>query len=198
MNVARVAVLTVAFLSASHLPAQEAPPPAQEVAPSDDAAWSNDCLALAYRLPDGWKFGRVAPAKAGQSAKASMVLFRARRDPAAGPKESIELNLMGPPLQHPNMERFTILMALTFTQTSANRVTRNAYAVKVAGRSFYRTDFSSGEKAVALLTTWYRGYAVLAWVFASSPDDLDVAVTALDALKFGEDKRTAECIVPAN
>jgi hypothetical protein len=98
------------------------------------------------------------------------------------------------------MERFTILLALSFLHldSSKNKITRNAYPVTVAGRSFFRSDLSDGDEVVSLFAAWYRGYAVTAGASADSPQDLEDATNALRALSFGEDKRTADCFDSTN
>lgn len=195
----RAAILIALTLSAAYAVGQEATSPKSDTANSVDTAYSNECLALSYRLPDGWKFAKVAQAKTDHQSSQQMTLFRAQRDSAAASTGSLELDLLEPRLQHPNMERFTILLALSFVRGSAkNEITRNAYPVTIAGRSFYRSDLRSGDKSVALLSTWYRGYAVVAWVFANSPQALEGAAGALNAPSFGEDKRTADCFDSAN
>ena len=191
----RATILTGIILSAAYAVGQEAIPPNPNAANGGDAAYSNECLALAYRLPEGWKFGKISKASARHQSNKQMILFKAGRQSAAGSPESLELDVMAPPLQHPNMERFTILLALSFVHVDGakNKITRNAYPVTIAGRSFFRSDLRSGETAVSLFATWYRGYAVVAWALADSPQDIEDPVNALRLLSFGEDKRTAEC-----
>jgi hypothetical protein len=79
--------------------------------------------------------------------------------------------------------------ALSFVHVDSanNKITRNAYPVTIADRSFFRSDLRSGDKALSLFATWYRGYAVIAWASANSPQDLEDAANALSALSFGED-----------
>lgn len=128
-----------------------------------------------------------------------MRLFKVQRHPAAGSAESLSVDVLKTPL-HPNMERFTILLALSFVKvdSSKNKITRNAYPVTIAGRSFFRSDLGHGDEAVSLFATWYRGYVVTAGVSADSPQDLEDVTNALRALSFGEDKRTADCFDPTN
>jgi hypothetical protein len=195
MRSIRLTILIGVILSATYVAGQDAIPPKLDATNDDDAAYSNECLALEYRLPDGWKFSKRPQAGADHQPN-QKVLFRVKRDSAAAPSESLELRVVQTPtLKHPNMERFTILLALSFVQVDSanNKITRDAYPVTIAGRSFFRSDLRSGDKALSLFATWYRGYAVTAWAFADSPQDLEDAASALGALSFGEDKRTAEC-----
>jgi hypothetical protein len=192
--------LTGVVLSAVCAVGQDAVSPKPNAANGGDAPYSNECLALSYRLPDGWKFGKISKASASYQSNKRMILFRAERQSAAGSAESLELDLMAPPLQHPNIERFTILLALSLVHVNGveNKITRNAYPVTVAGRSFYRSDLRQGDRDLSLFTTWYRGYAVVAWAAAKLPQDLEDAVNALHVLSFGEDKRTTDCFASAN
>ena len=174
---------------------QDATPPKPDAANGGDAAYSNECLALTYRLPDGWKLAKLTQPGGSHQSNQQMKLFRAQRH-----SESLEVDvLQTPTLKHPNMERFTILLALSLTHTGPlqYKVTRDAYPVTIAGRSYYRSDLASGNKAMSLLATWYRGYAVVASASADSRD-LDDATNALSGLSFGEDKRTAECFGSTN
>jgi hypothetical protein len=60
MHLTRVIVLTGIILSAAvSEAAQEATPPKQDAANVTDAVYANECLALTYRLPDGWKFQKL-------------------------------------------------------------------------------------------------------------------------------------------
>jgi len=190
-------LLTGIVLSAVCAAGQDAVPPRPNAA---NGAYSNECLALTYRLPDGWAFGKISKASTSYQSSKPMMLFTAGRRSAAGSAESLELDVMAPPLQHPNMERFTILLALSLVHldSSKNKITRNAYPVTVAGRSFYRSDLRQGNRDLALFTTWYRGYAVVAWAAAELPQDLEDAANALHDLSFGEDKRTTDCFAAAN
>jgi hypothetical protein len=200
MHFIRATVLTAAILSAGYAAGQDAISPKPDAANGDDVAYTNECLAITYRLPDGWKFVKLTPAKAGNQTN-KKILFRAKRSSATASAESLELDvLQTPTLKHPNMERFTILLALSFVHVDGanNKITRDAYPVTIAGRSFFRSDLRSGDKVLALFATWYRGYAVVASAFADSAQDLEDAANALRALSFGEDKRTAECFDSAN
>lgn len=198
----RATILTGVILSAAAYAAgQDAISPKLNAANGGDAVYSNECLALEYRLPDGWKFAKIKRAGTGHRSDEKMTLFRAQRDSAAGSTGWLELDvLQTPTLKHPNMERFTILLALSFVHggSAKNKITRDAYPVTIAGRSFYRSDLRSGDKAFSVLATWYRGYAVTAWATADSPQDLEDAANALGGLSFGEDKRTAECFDSTN
>ena len=200
MHLIRAIILTGVVLSAAYAVGQDAISPKLDAANGGDAAYSNDCLALVYRLPDGWKFAKITQARTGHQSNQKMILFRVQRDSAAVSAESLELDVLQPPLEHPNMERFTILLALSFVHVDSakNKITRNAYPVTIAGRSFFRSDLRSGDKALSLFATWYRGYAVIAWASADSPHDLEDAANALRVLSFGEDKRTAECFDSTN
>ncbi len=192
MYLIRAAILAGVILSAAYAAGQSAISPNLDAAKGGDAAYSNECLALAYRPPDGWKFSKITQGHQSNQ----KILFRVQRDSAAGSAESLELNvLQATTLKHPIMERFTILLALSFVQVdpAKNKITRDAYPVTIAGRSFYRSDLRSGDKALSLFATWYRGYGVVAWASADSPQDLEDAANALRVLSFGEDKRTAEC-----
>lgn len=189
-------LLTVAILSAPACAAgQDVASHKLDTSTGGDAPYSNECLALTYRLPDGWKFAKNTHAKTGHQSDQE-ILFRTKRSSVAGPAESLELDvLQTPTLKHPNMERFTILLALSLVHVDPanNKITRDAYPVTIAGRSFFRSDLRSGDKALSVFATWYRGYAVTAWASADSPQDLEDAANALGNLSFGEDKRTADC-----
>jgi len=190
MHLLRAIIFTGLFLSAAYAVGQDA------ISPKPDEGYSNECLGLEYRLPDGWKFAKVPQAKAGQTNQKT--LFEVKRNSAA---ESLKLDvLQTPTLKHPNLERLTILFALSLVHVDGanNKITRDAYPVTIAGRSFYRSDLRQGQRAVSLLVTWYRGYAVVAWASADSPQDIEDATSALRPLSFGEDKRTAECFDSTN
>ena len=198
----RATILTgIILFSAPYAVGQDVVSPKPDIANGGDAAYSNECLALSYRLLDGWKFGKISQASANQQSSQQMKLFRVKRRSESGSAESLEVDVMQTPtLKHPNMERFTILLALSLTHTgpAAYKITRDAYPVTIAGRSFYRSDLRSGDNAISIIATWYRGYAVTAWATAASPVELDDAANALGALSFGEDKRTAECFGSTN
>ena len=200
MHLLRAIILTGAILSAGYAAGQDAISPKPDAANGDDVAYSNECLAIAYRLPDGWKFAKLTQAKTGNQTN-KKILFRVKRNSAAATAESLELDvLQTPTLKHPNMERFTILLALSFVHVDSanNKITRDAYPVTIAGRSIFRSDLIQGDRALSLFATWYRGYAVVAWASADSPQDLEDAANALRVLSFGEDKRTAECFDSTN
>jgi hypothetical protein len=199
MHLIRATILIAVILSAAYVVGQDAASPGLDATNGDGAAYTNECLALEYRLPDGWKFGKITQAKTGQPNQ--KVLFRAKRNSAAASAESLELDvLQTPTLKFPNMERFTILLALSLVHldSSKNKITRSAYPVTIAGRSFFRSDLIQGNRALSLFATWYRGYAVVAWASADTPQDLEDATNALRVLSFGEDKRTAECFDSTN
>lgn len=194
----RATILSGIMLLGSHAVGQDAAPPKPDAANGGNAAYSNECLAIAYQPPDGWKF---AQAKANHQSKQQMTLFKVQRHSAAGSAESLELNLLQTSmLKHPDMERFTILLALSFVHLDSanNKIVRNAYPVTIAGRNFFRSDLRSGDKALSLFATWYRGYAVVAWASVDSPQDLEDAANALQVLSFGEDKQTVECFGSTN
>jgi len=198
MSLLRAIILTGFFLSAVHVVGQDAIPPKPDAASNGDETYSNDCLGLVYHLPDGWKFAKIPQAKAGQTNQEK--LFEVKRNSATASGESLELNvLQTPTLKHPILERLTILLALSLVHLDGanNKITRDAYPVTIAGRSFYRSDLKQGQRALSLFVTWYRGYAVVAWASAVSPQDVEDATNALRPLSFGEDKRTAECFESA-
>ena len=196
----RTTILAGVILSAAYAAGQDAISQKPNAANGDDSAYSNDCLALTYRLPDGWKFAKSTQAKASHHSNQQMSLFKIERQSAAGSAESLVVDVMQPPLKHPDMERFTILLALSFVHVdpAKSRITRSAYPVTIAGRSFFRSDLLRSEKALSLFATWYRGYAVIAMASADSPQDVEDSAIALRALTFGEDKRTVECFGPTN
>jgi hypothetical protein len=98
----RATILAGIILSAACAVGQDAVSPKPNAANSGDAAYSNECLALVYRPPDGWKF---AYARASHQSKQQMTLFRVNRHSAAGSTESLQLDvLQTPTLKHPNME----------------------------------------------------------------------------------------------
>jgi len=199
MHLIRATILTATILFAVHGVGQDALSAKREAGAGVDATYSNECLALGYRLPDGWKFAKIAPARAGHQSN-QKTLFKVQRDSADASAEWLELDVLKPPLEHPNMERFTILLALSLVHvdSSKNKITRNAYPVTIAGRSFFRSDLIQGDRTLSLFTTWYRSYAVVAWASGDSPQNLEDAANALRVLSFGEDKRTAECFDSAN
>jgi hypothetical protein len=194
MSLLRAIILTGFFLSALYAGGQDAIPPKPDAASNGDEVYSNGCLGRVYHLPDGWKFTKVPQAEAGQIDQKT--LFEVKRNSATASAESLELDvLQTPTLKHPNLERLTILFALSFVRVDGanNKITRDAYPVTIAGRSFYRSDLRQRRRTVSLFVTWYRGYAVLAWASADSPQDIEDATTALRPLSFGEDKRTTQC-----
>jgi hypothetical protein len=199
MHLIRAIVLTGIILSAAaHEAAHEATPPKHDAANVTDAVYANDCLALTYRLPDLWKFQKIA-APPGQS-KQQMVLFKAKSVSADASNEWLEIKLLQTPLKHPVLVRFNTLMELTFVQGDPEhtKVTQAAYPVTIAGRDFARSDFATRHGALALFSTWYRGYVLVAWGSADSPQNLEDIAKALNTLSFGEDKRTAECFDSPN
>ena len=131
----RATILTGIVFSVVYAFGQDAGSAKPNAAKGGVSPYSNECLALNYRPPDGWKF---AQAKASHQSNELMTLFKVERQSAAGSAESLELDVMAPPLQHPNMERFTILLALSLVHldSSKNKIARNAYPVTIAGRSF--------------------------------------------------------------
>ncbi len=199
MKFIRAAILAALILTAAQAqePAQEASTPKADSVVNSDTSWFDDCLALQYKLPDGWEF-RNAAAKPVQESNKQKLLFRTRKENADGARESVEVDLVEAPLQHPILERLAALFALTYFQTSGSKITRDAYSVKVAKRNFGRSDLSNGDKMRAVVVTWYRGYAVLSWASAGSSQSLDDAVNSLNSLTFGEDKRTADCLSAAD
>jgi hypothetical protein len=193
MYLIRAIILAVIILSAADYGlAQEATAPKPDAPNVTDSVYTNECLALTYHLRDGWKFRKIAAP--GQS-KQQVILLKAKPTSTNASGESLEMDLLQTPLKHPVLVRFNTLMELTFVGGDAehNKVTRAAYPVTIAGRDFARSDFRTSKGVLALLSTWYRGYMLLAWISADSPQNLEDAVKALDTLSFGEDRRTADC-----
>ena len=200
MHLIRAMILTGIILSpAAYAAAQDATPPKPDAANVTDAAYANECLALTYRLPDGWKFQKIAAPSPGQS-KQQMVLLKAKPASTDASNEWLEMDLLQTPLKHPILVRFNTLMELTFVKGDPehNKVTRGAYPVTIAGRDFARSDFRSRHGVLALFSTWYRGYVLIAWTSADSPQNLEDVAKALNTLSFGEDQRTAECFDSPN
>jgi len=199
MHLIRAAILTAVILSATHAVGQDATSPKPDAANGGGAVYSNECLALTYRLPDGWKYRKIAALSPGQY-KQEMVLLKAKPASADASNEWLEMDLLQTPLKHPFLVRFNTLMELTLVQGAPEdtKVTRTAYAVTVAGRDFARSDFATRHGALALFSTWYRGYVLTAWASADSPQNLEDIAKALNTLSFGEDKRTAECFDSPN
>jgi hypothetical protein len=141
MHPLRAIILTGVILSAAYAAGQDTNSPKPNAANGGDATYSNECLALTYRLPDGWEFAKSNQGRASNP-NTQMRLFKVQRHSAAGSAESLSVDVLKTPLQHPNMERFTILLALSFVHldSSKNKITRNAYPVTIAGRSFFRSD----------------------------------------------------------
>jgi hypothetical protein len=104
MHLIRATILIGVILSAAYGVGQDAISPKVDATNGDDAAYSNECLALEYRLPDGWKFAKITQARTGHQPN-QKILFRAKRNSAAASAESLELDeLQTPTLKHPNME----------------------------------------------------------------------------------------------
>jgi hypothetical protein len=100
MHLIRAMILTGIILSAAACAAaQEATPPEPDAANNGGAVYSNECLALTYRLPDGWKFRKIAAASPSQS-KQQMVLLKARPASADASNEWLEMDLLQTPLKH--------------------------------------------------------------------------------------------------
>jgi hypothetical protein len=193
MSLLRAIVLAGFCLPVLYAVGQDAIAPKPGAASNGGETYSNDCLGLVYHLPEGWNLAKVSQAEVQADQK---TLFRAIRNSAATSAESLELDvLQTPTLKHPNLERLTTLFALSLVRVDPanNKITRDAYPVTIAGRKFSRSDLRQGQRALSLFVTWYRGYAVLAWASADSPQDIEDAANALRPLSFGEDKRTAEC-----
>jgi len=199
MYLIRAILVTGIILSAAaYEAAQEPTPPKQDAAKVTDAVYVNECLALTYRLPDGWKFQKLAAPPPGQS-KQQMILFKAKPTSADTSSERLEIRLLQTPLKHPVLVRFNTLMELTLVQGDPDtKVTRAAYPVTIAGRDFARSDFRSRYGILALFSTWYRGYVLIVWTSADSPQNLEDVAKALNTLSFGEDQRTAECFDSPN
>ena len=199
MHLIRAILVTGIILSAAaYEAAQEPTPPKQDAAKVTDAVYVNECLALTYRLPDGWKFQKLAAPPPGQS-KQQMILFKAKPTSADTSSERLEIRLLQTPLKHPVLVRFNTLMELTLVQGDPDtKVTRAAYSVTISGRDFARSDFATRHGALALFSTWYRGYVLIAWGSADSPQNFEDVAKALNTLSFGEDKRTAECFDSPN
>jgi hypothetical protein len=200
MYLARVIILTGIILSAAaYAAAQEAAPAKPDAADVNNAVYGNECLALTYRLPDGWKFKKTAARSSAQSNQ-QMILFKVKPVSADASNEWLQIELLQTPLKHPVLVRFNTLMELTLVQGDPEhtKVTRAAYPVTIAGRDFARSDFATRHGALALFSTWYRGYVLTAWASADSPQNLEDVAKALNALSFGEDKRTAECFASPN
>jgi hypothetical protein len=200
MHLIRAIVLTGIILSAAvYAAVQNATPPKPDAPNGGDAVYANECLSLTYRLPDGWKFQKISAPSPGQS-KQKMVLLKAKPASADASNEWLEMDLLQTPLKHPVLVRFNTLMELTFVQGDPehNKVTREAYRITIAGRDFARSDFATRHGALALFSTWYRGYVLIAWTSADSPQNLEDVAKALNTLSFGEDKRTAECFDSPN
>ena len=199
MHLIRAILVTGIILSAAaYEAAQEPTPPKQDAAKVTDAVYVNECLALTYRLPDGWKFQKLAAPPPGQS-KQQMILFKAKPTSADTSSERLEIRLLQTPLKHPVLVRFNTLMELTLVQGDPDtKVTRAAYPVAISGRDFARSDFATRHGALALFSTWYRGYVLTAWDSADSQQNLEDVAKALNTLSFGEDKRTAECFDSPN
>jgi hypothetical protein len=200
MHLIRAMILTGIILSAAGYPAaQNATPPKPDAANGGDAVYANECLSLTYRLPDGWKFRKLSAPSPGQS-KQQMILLKAKPASADASNEWLEMDLLQTPLKHPVLVRFNTLMELTFVKGDPehNKVTREAYPVTIAGRDFARSDLRSRYGVLALFSTWYRGYVLIAWTSADSPQNLEDVAKALNTLSFGEDQRTAECFDSPN
>ena len=200
MHLIRAMILTGIILSAAaYAGAQDATLPKPDTANGGDMVYANECLALTYHLPDGWKFQKIAAPPPGQS-KQQMILFKAKPASADASNEWLEIKLLQTPLKHPVLVRFNTLMELTLVQGDPEhtKVTRAAYPVTIAGRDFARSDLRSRYGVLALFSTWYRGYVLIAWTSADSPQNLEDVAKALSALSFGEDKRTAECFDTPN
>ena len=199
MHSTRTIILSGMILAAAVCAvAQEATSQNSDAA-NGNAVYSNECLALTYRLPDGWKFRKIAAPSSTQS-KQQMVLLRAKSVSTDPSHESLELDLLQTPLKHPVLVRFNSLMELTFVNGDPehSKVTRPAYSVTIAGREFARSDFQNRSGVLALFSTWYRGYILMAWISADSPQNLEDAAKALNTLSFGEDKRSADCFDSPN
>jgi hypothetical protein len=200
MYLIRAMILNGIILSAAaHAAAQNATPPKPDAANGGDAIYANDCLSLTYRLPDGWKFQKISAPSPSQS-KQRMILLKAKPASADASNEWLELELLQTPLKHPVLVRFNTLMELTFVKGDPehNKVTREAYPVAIAGRDFARSVFHSRYGVLALFSTWYRGYVLIAWTSADSPQNLEDVAKALKTLSFGVDQRTAECFDSPN
>src|SRR5277367_495236 len=200
MHLIRAMILAGIILSAAvYAAAQNATPPKPDAPNGGDAVYANECLSLTYRLPDGWKFQKISAPSPGQS-KQKMILLKAKPASADASNEWLEMDLLQTPLKHPVLVRFNTLMELTFVKGDPEhtKVTRAAYPVTIAGRDFARSDFATRHGALALFSTWYRGYVLTAWASADSPQNLEDVAKALNALSFGEDKRTAECFASPN
>src|ERR1700723_2363241 len=175
MHLIRAIILTGIILSAAaYEAAQQATPPKQDAANVTDAVYANECLALTYRLPDGWKFQKIAAPQPGRS-KQQMVLFKAKPASADASNESLEIKLLQTPLKHPVLVRFNTLMELTLRRGGPTypKVTRAAYPVTIAVRDFARRVFATRHGALALFSTWYRGYSLTAWTSDHPPQNLD-------------------------
>ena len=128
-----------------------------------------------------------------------MILFKAKPASADSSNEWLEIKLLQTPLKHPVLVRFNTLMELTLVQGDPDtKLTRAAYPVTISGRDFARSDFATRHGALALFSTWYRGYVLIALDSADSPQNLENVAKALNTLSFGEDKRTAECFDSPN
>ncbi len=197
MHLIRAMILTGIILSAAAYTAAQDAAPFKPDTNVTDAVYANECLALTYRLPDGWKFQKIGTPSPGQS---KMVLLKAKPASTDASNEWLEMDLLQTPLKHPILVRFNTLMELTFVKGDPehNKVTRGAYPVTVAGRDFARSDFRSRYGVLALFSTWYHGYVLIAWTSADSPQNLEDVAKALNTLSFGEDRRIAECFDSPN
>ncbi len=198
-------LLTAAFaLGQEPLPTV---PPRFDLGTIDAGFYINNCLGFSYPIPEAWEInGEILGTAPGT----------AKHQPGGG----LILLIVDQHTKRPFFNR----MVLSATDSTALRfdtaefvsrfvhpqgndnqpgrkILKEPYAADLAGKPFFRSDFTDQHADVILyktfLSTKFRGY-FLGWtIVAGAPEELDSAANSLGKIVFRQDQPDPNCIMGA-
>ena len=181
-------------------------PPRFDIGTIDAGFYINNCLGFSYPIPEGWEINNeilgTSPGAAKHDGGGLILLivdqhtkrpFFNRMVLSATDSTAVALDTSE------FVSRF--VHAQTKDDQSGRKILKESYAVDLAGKQFFRADFTDSHPDATLyktfLATKFRNH-FLGWtIVAGSADEVDLAAGSLKKAVFQQDQVDRTCVMGA-
>jgi TonB family protein len=167
-----------------------------------NSVYSNECLGFSFVIPTGWQLSTQVvgtDVKATHNSRLSLILLTIDQQQGESFNSRVSLNAYDP--YAPTVRQFVSSAAhgAVSVDPKNGEMVKDAYAVDYGGRHFFRADYkrttSEGTLYMAFVFTKFREYYIGEVVMSKSPEGLDLAVSSLQQISFGDDEPNLRCVM---
>jgi TonB family protein len=210
----KILILTTVWLlsATSQLGAQVSPPsapPAFDHGTIATGFYINQCLGFSYPIPEGWVVNSdvlgTAPGIAKHQPGGGLILLVVDQHTSRPFFNRMVLsatNASAMTLDTPAFVSGFVHAPINNDQLGTRKILKEAFAIDLGGKHFFRTDFTDVRSEATLyktyLSTKFRGYFLSWTIVTGSAEELETAANSLQKLVFYQDQADPNCPMPTD